>query len=296
MADDIQSWQRQNMSKGGGAQPAPHQMNAKTMASGPFSMNSKIAKPTAPCGGMVMSKSIGGGMRGYADGGEVDTETLKAEGMKASEGESVGLLKRLSMGNIDDPKSEAYQEFGAGRGQRERNAKVLSDESAAVAKAEAGSYSKPAEPTRTPEAQKSVDESIDMDHGTGSSSETITPSKPAARPAPAKTAARPVAAKPSAPKVTDTGDEADRLARRAPAPAAAPAYDRNRPDTKPASTQSERDKQQAADLKEIPIARAASAVGDWFSSADKRYLKSKMDRGETLNATEKAQAKRAGLL
>lgn len=288
MADDIQSWQRQSMSKNGGSS-APNQMNAKVMSGPAMSMNSKIAKPTVPCGGMVMSKSIGG-VRGYADGGEV--EALKAEGLKASEGESVGLLKRLSMGNIDDPKSEAYQEFGAGRGERERNAKNLSDEAAAVAKAEAGAYTKPAE--RTPEAQKSVDASVDMDHGSGSSSVTITPSKPAA--APAKTAARPIAAKPSEPKVRDTGDESARLLARAPAPAAAPKYDRNRPDTKPATSQSERDAKQADDIKKLPIVRAAEAAGDWFSSADKRYLKSKMDRGETLNATEKAQAKRAGLI
>jgi hypothetical protein len=279
MADDIQSWQRQNMSKGGGAQPAPHQMNAKTMSGPAMSMNSKIAKPTVPCGGMVMSKSIGTPVRGYADGGEV--EQLKAEGLKASEGESVGLLKRLSMGNIDDEKSEAYQEFGAGRGQRERNAKNLSDEAAAVAKAEAGAYTKPAESTRTPEAQKSVDASVDMDSGSGSSSVTITPSKPA----PAKTAARPIAAKP---KVMDTGDETARLAARAPAPK--PALRQETVRERAEEFNRKRAAQKAED------ASKPSAISEFFSGADKRYLKSKMDRGETLTAVEKAQAKRAGLM
>lgn len=37
-------------------------------------------------------------------------------------------------------------------------------------------------------------------------------------------------------------------------------------------------------------------VSDFFSNADKRYLKSKIDRGEELTPMEKAQAKRAGIL
>lgn len=58
----------------------------------------------------------------FADGGEVSEEALKAEGLKASAGEDVGFLKRLSMGNIDDSSSEAYKRFGAGRGRSEREA------------------------------------------------------------------------------------------------------------------------------------------------------------------------------
>ena len=57
------------------------------------------------------------GVKGYADGGEV----LKQEGLKASAGEKVGLLERLKMGNIDDPNSKAYAQFGAGRGAAEAN-------------------------------------------------------------------------------------------------------------------------------------------------------------------------------
>lgn len=44
----------------------------------------------------------------------------KAAGLKASEGEKVGFFERLRMGNIDDPNSEAYRRFGAGRGADER--------------------------------------------------------------------------------------------------------------------------------------------------------------------------------
>lgn len=56
-----------------------------------------------------------------ADGteGGVDEAVMKQEGLKASANEDVG-LKRLFMGSIDDPQSEAYHRFGAGRGRAER--------------------------------------------------------------------------------------------------------------------------------------------------------------------------------
>jgi hypothetical protein len=49
----------------------------------------------------------------YQEGGEAED---KRRGLKASEGEKVGFLERLRMGNIDDPTSEAYKRLGAGRG------------------------------------------------------------------------------------------------------------------------------------------------------------------------------------
>jgi hypothetical protein len=58
----------------------------------------------------------------YEGGGEVSGEVNPKEaadkeaGLKASRGEDVGFFKRLRMGNIDDPSSEAYKRFGAGRG------------------------------------------------------------------------------------------------------------------------------------------------------------------------------------
>jgi hypothetical protein len=53
----------------------------------------------------------------YDEGGEVAD---KEAGLKASKGEDVGFFQRLRMGNIDDPNSEAYKRFGAGRGRSER--------------------------------------------------------------------------------------------------------------------------------------------------------------------------------
>lgn len=146
---DIQDWQRQNMSKGGQPEAAPSQMNPKTWGGPASSMNSKIAKATHPCGGMVKGMADGGmadrsvtsptdgwaahgsrkfGKRGYADGGEVTEASDKAAGLKASSGEEVGFFKRLAMGNIDQEGSEAYNKFGAGRGAAER-VKALPDDS-----------------------------------------------------------------------------------------------------------------------------------------------------------------------
>lgn len=55
----------------------------------------------------------------YDEGGEVAD---KEAGLKASNKEEpVSFFQRLRMGNIDDPSSEAYKRFGAGRGRSERN-------------------------------------------------------------------------------------------------------------------------------------------------------------------------------
>lgn len=54
----------------------------------------------------------------YADEGLVAED--KKKGLEASKDEKVGFIERLRMGNIDDPKSEAYKRFGAGRGAAER--------------------------------------------------------------------------------------------------------------------------------------------------------------------------------
>lgn len=57
--------------------------------------------------------------RRFAEGGISDAADKEA-GLKASQGEKVGFFERLRMGNIDDPSSEAYRRFGAGRGKAER--------------------------------------------------------------------------------------------------------------------------------------------------------------------------------
>ena len=61
----------------------------------------------------------------YEGGGEISGEVdpkeaaAKEAGLKASKGDDVGFFQRLRMGNIDDPSSEAYKRFGAGRGRSE---------------------------------------------------------------------------------------------------------------------------------------------------------------------------------
>lgn len=51
----------------------------------------------------------------FQEGGMSD----KDRGLEASKDEKVGFFERLRMGNIDDPSSEAYRRFGAGRGRAE---------------------------------------------------------------------------------------------------------------------------------------------------------------------------------
>jgi hypothetical protein len=52
----------------------------------------------------------------FQEGGLSD----KDAGLEASKDDKVGFLERLRMGNIDDPESEAYKRFGAGRGRAAR--------------------------------------------------------------------------------------------------------------------------------------------------------------------------------
>lgn len=67
--------------------------------------------------------------RHYADGSEggVDSneDALKQEGLRLSANEGRGglggFIDRITAGNIDDPKSEAYNKYGAGRAKREQN-------------------------------------------------------------------------------------------------------------------------------------------------------------------------------
>jgi hypothetical protein len=53
----------------------------------------------------------------YAEGGEVDESAAKQRGLDISNKEApVGFFERIRMGNIDQPGTEAYNRFGAGRG------------------------------------------------------------------------------------------------------------------------------------------------------------------------------------
>jgi hypothetical protein len=198
--DDSMAWQRQSMSKNGGSS-APSQMNSKLMPSGPAAgLHSKIAAPTHGMGGLISSAnpSMKKPVARFADGtdGEVDVEQLKQEGLAASAKDApVGFWKRLTQGNIDDPKSEAYQEYGAGRGQRERNAKALSDESADIAKTTAKVQADDAAKADM-KAKYPDTEFGDLE---GAMKRAKEAPEPKAAPAASKTAAKTVAAKPSAP-------------------------------------------------------------------------------------------------
>ena len=57
----------------------------------------------------------------YQEGGETE---LKQRGLDLSKDDKVGFVERLKMGNIDDPRSEAYRRFGAGRAKMEIEAKT----------------------------------------------------------------------------------------------------------------------------------------------------------------------------
>jgi hypothetical protein len=173
-----QPWQNQNMKKSG------------TVA-GPSSMNSKITGNSFHCGNAKVSKPT---VRNYADGGMVESEAAdKATGLKASAGESVGFFERLRMGNIDDPKSEAYNRFGAGRAKADRD---MESEAAAM---------KMVDESRAAPA-KAAEPDLGAFNEAGSG--VVNDTKPDA-PAPVKAAAKPVsrkapvmAAKASAPAKT----------------------------------------------------------------------------------------------
>lgn len=108
------------------------------------------------------------------------------------------------------------------------------------------------------------------ERGAAGTSETVFPS--------ARTTSKPATAKPAATSSKDYGksDETSSLLSRYKAP-------------ETMTQKNERYRQEMADL---PIARGAR---DFFGNADKRYLQSKLDRGETLSPMEQAQAKRAGM-
>lgn len=55
----------------------------------------------------------------------------KAAGLASTKGQNVGFFKRLSMGNIDAPGSEASNSFGAGKGSSDRMAQAANQDSPA---------------------------------------------------------------------------------------------------------------------------------------------------------------------
>lgn len=135
----------------------------------------------------------------YEGGGEImgemdPKETADKEaGLKASKGEDVGFLQRLRMGNIDDPSSEAYKRFGAGRG-RAAPAAPAAEEEAPKPQAVARIPAKPnpifAAGEEQGKRQPSGDASVAEDYSGPRTKPIVT------------SAEKPAASKPTAPKPT----------------------------------------------------------------------------------------------
>ena len=117
--------------------------------------------------------------------------------------------------------------------------------------------------------------------GEAGTSMTVTPSARSTSAAPAKPV---VPAKPAAVKPRDTTktDETSNLLARYAKPALRQETMKERAEAYNAKRFAQKEEDKAA-------------VKDFFGNADKRYLQSKLDRGETLSPMEKAQAKRAGM-
>ena len=142
-----------------------------------------------------MAKKLMKKFKRYDEGGEVSDKDV---GLKSSKDEDVGFFQRLRMGNIDDPSSEAYKRFGAGRGKAERNPVGESvsvnqperDESVSVNEARA--VARPSMTTTAADMYQdygikagrgSAGTSETMsppERGASGTSETVRPSKPAA--------------------------------------------------------------------------------------------------------------------
>lgn len=150
-------WLRKDMKKSGQSKP---QVGVKDM------------------GSLFHKKEV----KGYADGGEV--EAMKQEGLKASAGEKVGFFERLRAGNIDDPNSEAYRRFGAGRGQEVRMQKQEDMRDSAMAEAFKNAPAQSSAPrTSAQDTQNDKDTAYDS----GSKSQTFGSAFAAARKSGAKT-------------------------------------------------------------------------------------------------------------
>lgn len=168
----------------------------------------------------------------FDEGGPVDEATSKQAGLDASSKEKpVGFFERLRMGNIDDPSSEAYKRLGAGRG-RTPAAPIAESKPQIVPRIPPA----PRVPTPNEESGKlqnlisagtdiigrPQDEGYRPNAGTASeramlegafdSDKIIENAGPRTKPI-VTTPVKPVVSKPkaTAPKVTDTGDQGERL-------------------------------------------------------------------------------------
>jgi len=123
----------------------------------------------------------------YDEGGSVEEAMAKQRGLDISNKEApVGFFERIRAGNIDQPGSEAYNRFGAGRG-RDRGESVSVNQPM------------PSAPSMPAASSRPLSDDMYSDYGPSagrSSSETVKPTRPmATKPVvPAKPTATPVPA------------------------------------------------------------------------------------------------------
>jgi hypothetical protein len=139
----------------------------------------------------------------YEEGGDVEESKAKQRGLEMSNKEApVGFFERFRMGNIDDPSSEAYKRFGAGRGRSEASAKQEESAPAPVARPSM----KPNPIFAAGEEQGKRQPSGDASVAEYYASKPDAPKPAASKPAASKPAAsKPAASKPAASKPSDSG-------------------------------------------------------------------------------------------
>jgi hypothetical protein len=109
----------------------------------------------------------------YDEGGDVSESAAKKRGLDISNKEEpVGFFERLRMGNIDQPGTEAYNRFGAGRGYE----KTMEDEREA-ARAPVRMSSTPAASSRPLSDDMYSDTGPSTGMGAAGTSETIKPTR-----------------------------------------------------------------------------------------------------------------------
>jgi hypothetical protein len=134
----------------------------------------------------------------YAEGGEVEEAAAKQRGLDISNKEApVGFFERLRAGNIDQPGTEAYNRFGAGRG-RDRGESVSVNQPSAPSAPSAPSM--PAASSRPMSDDMYSDYGSSTGMGAAGTSETVKPTRPAAT-------ARPPAKPPAPMKTVGTGNQ-----------------------------------------------------------------------------------------
>ena len=159
----------------------------------------------------------------YEEGGDVEESKAKQRGLEMSNKEApVGFFERFRMGNIDDPSSEAYKRFGAGRGRSEASAKQEESAPAPVARpsmkpnpifaaGEEQGKRQPSGDASVAEYYASKPSAPKLQSGDASvaeyyASKPDAPKPAASKPAASKPAAsKPAASKPAASKPSDSG-------------------------------------------------------------------------------------------